>query len=164
MDNFPFYADNRTHIASQSALLDDRFDYVNGARLRTNFAKNDCQSFFNARCLLDVQVLLIWKQKREIIQMDNFPFYADNRTWTCMKLLSHGPEPCASANSAISAYIIKFCYHLLYFKVLFESADKSACRQLLPIVCTPYGGVWLLGSFDISSTCPLVRCNSWGVT
>lgn len=31
---------------------------------------------------------------------------AGNRTWTCMKLLSHGPEPCASANSAIPAYLI----------------------------------------------------------
>ena len=31
---------------------------------------------------------------------------ADKRTWTSMKLLSHGPEPCASANSAISAYTL----------------------------------------------------------
>ena len=34
----------------------------------------------------------------------NTRYGADDRTWTCMKSLSHGPEPCASANSATSAY------------------------------------------------------------
>ena len=34
-----------------------------------------------------------------------FLFGAPWETWTPMKLLSHGPEPCASANSAKGAYI-----------------------------------------------------------
>ena len=33
-------------------------------------------------------------------------FGADNRGRTCMKSLSYGPEPYASANSAISAYLV----------------------------------------------------------
>ena len=34
-------------------------------------------------------------------------FGAGNRTWTCMSVTSHGPEPCASANSAIPAMVEK---------------------------------------------------------
>ena len=30
---------------------------------------------------------------------------AEKGTWTLMSFTSHGPEPCASANSAISAYV-----------------------------------------------------------
>ena len=33
-------------------------------------------------------------------------FGAGNRTWTCMNLHSYGPEPYASANSAIPAYFV----------------------------------------------------------
>ena len=44
----------------------------------------------------------------------SFIFGAGNRTWTCMKLLSHGPEPCASANSAIPAYYIAASLRLWY--------------------------------------------------
>ena len=37
---------------------------------------------------------------------------AGNRTWTCMNLHSYGPEPYASANSAIPAYYSKIFYHI----------------------------------------------------
>ena len=38
---------------------------------------------------------------------------ADDRTWTCMKLLSYGPEPYASANSATSANkVLRYIYQL----------------------------------------------------
>ena len=42
----------------------------------------------------------------------------DNRTWTCKNLRLHGPEPCASTNSAISAnlYIITL-YHTIKIKL-----------------------------------------------
>ena len=42
-----------------------------------------------------------------------FLFGAPWETWTPMKLLSHGPEPCASANSAKGAYI-KFLVVSIY--------------------------------------------------
>ncbi|MBQ6999277.1 MAG: hypothetical protein IJN62_05775 [Clostridia bacterium] len=36
--------------------------------------------------------------------------------------------------------------------------NKSASRQLQLFACVPREGTWLIGSFGISSTLPIVRC------
>ncbi len=58
----------------------------------------------------------IFQKRKNRNKLYLFRFGADNRTWTCMKLLSYGPEPYASANSAISAYSL-FSSNVLYYSV-----------------------------------------------
>lgn len=47
---------------------------------------------------------IVYKRKR--LKSFDLSLRAEEGTWTLMILLSHGPEPCASANSATSAFLI----------------------------------------------------------
>ena len=68
-----------------------------------------------------------WKQVLET----GFFASAGGGTWTLMVLLPHGPEPCASANSATSAFLLcRFVYisqrHVeLYYKTVILSTTFS---------------------------------------
>ncbi len=46
-----------------------------------------------------------------------------------MKLLSHGPEPCASANSAISAYHVVFITQIVLYQKHGQKASENLKKE-----------------------------------
>jgi len=62
---FPFGADNRTHIALQSALLADRKKNLAVPVCAPTSLKTIINRFLHARCLLKVQVLLPLPKEKE---------------------------------------------------------------------------------------------------